>query len=413
MTSSLQNLYKPNDWLVIQLGSREHYAIPRALHDRGHLRGMLTDVWVSEAQSKLIRRVLPQFSQRRSEGVPDHLVKSANLSRIALDAKLKLEFLGKWDAILSRNEWFQKWATNEIARKLDNEMASVVFGYSYAARLPFKAAKARGAKLILGQIDPGPLEHSVVDCQTEEYRQLAVGESAPPQLYWEHWWEEVHLADLIVVNSSWSTELLMRAGVQREKIFVCPLAYLSPSLTSSTKAKQPLSFFTKLRPLKILFLGQVILRKGIGQLFDAIHALRSEFVHFTIAGPIGVNVPDKIKLLNSVTFLGAVDRFTCSKLYREADIFILPTLSDGFAITQLEALAHGVPVLSSRFCGDVVEHGKNGWLMNEVSPQTIVAAIQRILQNPNELLAATAAAHVGYKYSIPALSDTLERIGNL
>ena len=51
--------------------------------------------------------------------------------------------------------------------------------------------------------------------------------------------------------------------------------------------------------------------------------------------------------------------------YKAADVFILPTLSDGFAITQLEAQAYGLPVISSKTCGGIVENGRNGIILEE------------------------------------------------
>ena len=56
-----------------------------------------------------------------------------------------------------------------------------------------------------------------------------------------------------------------------------------------------------------------------------------------------------------------------SKFYKEADVFILPTLSDGFGLTQLEAQSWKLPVIASRHCGEVVRDGENGVVLEEVS----------------------------------------------
>ena len=69
---------------------------------------------------------------------------------------------------------------------------------------------------------------------------------------------------------------------------------------------------------------------------------------------------------------------------------ILPTLSDGFALTQLEALSYGCPVIASRFCGDVVRPGINGWLLDDLEPQEIAeaicAAVETAVMLPRPLL---------------------------
>jgi glycosyltransferase involved in cell wall biosynthesis len=146
--------------------------------------------------------------------------------------------------------------------------------------------------------------------------------------------------------------------------------------------------------LKALFLGSAILRKGVGQLFDAIKLLRSEPVDFTFAGPIGVRIPDEISSMSNVRFLGPVDKTTTERLYREADVFLFPTLSDGFGLTQLEALGHGLPVIASRNCGQVVEDRVNGLVLPEVSPETIADAIMEVIRDPDLLARLKANACV-------------------
>ena len=71
--------------------------------------------------------------------------------------------------------------------------------------------------------------------------------------------------------------------------------------------------------------------------------------------------------------------------YRDADVFILPTISDGFALTQLEAQAQGVPVIASQRCGDVVRHGENGLRLDAVSPEAIADAVAWCVDHPSRL----------------------------
>jgi glycosyltransferase involved in cell wall biosynthesis len=137
--------------------------------------------------------------------------------------------------------------------------------------------------------------------------------------------------------------------------------------------------------LRALFLGSVILRKGVGQLFDAIRMLKNEPVDFTFAGPIGVRIPDEILSMSNVRILGPVDKATTERLYRESDVFLFPTLSDGFGLTQLEALGHGLPVIASTHCGQVVEDRDNGLVLPEVSPEAIAEAIMELIRDPDLL----------------------------
>jgi glycosyltransferase involved in cell wall biosynthesis len=126
---------------------------------------------------------------------------------------------------------------------------------------------------------------------------------------------------------------------------------------------------------EVLFLGQVNLRKGVGRLLEAMRGLRDESIFLTLAGPGEID-PTAWADLPKVRWVGQVPRSEVGRLYEAADLFILPTISDGYALTQLEALAHGLPVLASRACGNAVTHGENGWLLDDLEPSTIANAIR-------------------------------------
>jgi glycosyltransferase involved in cell wall biosynthesis len=367
-------------WACFQLGSREHYAIPIALEGAGRLEFLVTDTWLTRGQAAVAKQWFPSLAARRTDALPDSIVKHTMLGRLAIDAGMRLRKLGPWNAILRRNEWFQNWAVEQAA----GSNAPIIFSYSYTARVPFIAAKNRGARCILGQIDPGPREVEVVREKTSAYRDLAPPEENPPEEYWKLWWEEIELADKIVVNSPWSAKLLVEEGVAAEKLVEIPLVYERADsagdewrvTSDESQRKKPN------RRLRALFLGSVILRKGVGQLFDAIKMLKNEPVDFTFAGPIGVKIPGEILGMSNVRFLGPVDKATTERLYRESDIFLFPTLSDGFGLTQLEALGHGLPVIASTNCGQVVDDRVNGLVLGEVKPEAIAEAIMELIRDP-------------------------------
>jgi glycosyltransferase involved in cell wall biosynthesis len=163
--------------------------------------------------------------------------------------------------------------------------------------------------------------------------------------------------------------------------------------------------------LKALFLGSVILRKGVGQLFDAIKMLKSEPVDFTFAGPIGVRIPDEISQLQNVRFLGAVDKAMAEKLYRESDVFLFSTLSDGFGLTQLEALGHGLPVIASTHCGQVVDDRISGLVLPEVTPQAIAEAVLALVRDRDLLAELKSNAQVPDKCHPRHLASALLALG--
>ena len=63
------------------------------------------------------------------------------------------------------------------------------------------------------------------------------------------------------------------------------------------------------------------------------------------------------------------------------DVFIFPTLSDGFGITQLEAMSYGLPVIASRNCGDIVQDQVNGLLLSDVTSDNIYIALYECIKD--------------------------------
>jgi glycosyltransferase involved in cell wall biosynthesis len=388
-------------WTTIQLGSREHYAVPLALHRVNHLEALITDAWVTSNQSALSRHLFPSLALRRNSDLPDALVKRRTLARLATDARIKLKKLDPWRAILYRNHWFQLWAEQQVVAAA----SQTIFSYSYTARLPFAAAKKRSALCILGQIDPGPIEHDIVEQRSAAYRHLAPSANHSLADYWTQWREEIALADRIVVNSPWSVQLLQAAGVPVNKLVEIPLVY-SPGLRSNKfslpRLQRKPSVF-----LRALFLGSVNLRKGVGQLFEAMKILKDAPVEFTIAGPMMVKIPDEIFSLANARFLGPVDQKAAEGLYQASDIFLFPTLSDGFGLTQLEALGHGLPVIASTNCACVIDDRVNGLLLKDVTPDTIAEAIMALVGDPDLLSTLQANACVPDRFHPRHLAPAL------
>ncbi len=395
-------------WACLQLGSREHYAIPAALNAAGGLDVLITDSWLGAGMSRLIRPVLPSLAGRRRGDIPDFLVRHRTMGRILLDLDLRFRNPGVWPAAIRRNHWFGQWAAGEIPRL----EAGTVFSYSYTARLPFLEAARRGVRRILDQIDGAWREEQVWRELSSPYHFLEAEVDRAPREYWKMWREELELADVIVVNSEWSRTLIVEAGASAEKITVVPLVYGGWKYGQREKGGPPATLHKPhatgaRRRLRALFLGNVVLRKGVGQLFDAILKLSGEPVDFIFAGPVGVKVPGEISASPQVSFLGPVDRNAASLLYREADFFLFPTLSDGFGLTQLEALGHGLPVIASTHCGRVVEDRVNGLILEGITPESIAEAVMTLVRDREFLAGLQSRAQVPDRFHPRHLAPAL------
>jgi glycosyltransferase involved in cell wall biosynthesis len=276
--------------------------------------------------------------------------------------------------------------------------------YSYAALAILRLARARGWWTVLGQIDPGPPEERIV-AGLHEADPIYRGQwERPPPRYWADWREECALADRIVVNSLWSQAALEAEGVPPAKIRVVPCAYHEPKASAVFRRKYP-AVFSPVRPLRALFLGQVNLRKGLGPLLDAIRLLRAEPIEFTFVGPIQLSIPPDLRQDSKVRWIGSVTREDTARFYQEADVFLFPTFSDGFGLTQLEAQAWKLPIIATKFCGDVVEDGRNGWQLPEVTSGAIAATLRRCLADPAGLQELSANSVHTDQFGLPRVGE--------
>src|SRR5207253_6574109 len=169
--------------------------------------------------------------------------------------------------------------------------------------------------------------------------------------------------------------------------------------------------FTLERPMRVLFLGLINLRKGVARLLEAARILRDEPVEFWMVGPVEIANARTVGDSGRVKWFGPVTRENAADYYRNADVFILPTLSDGFAITQLEAQAHGLPVIASKNCGKVVENGVNGIILDEPSAACIAHAIRDCIANPDRLQKLAEASVLDNNFTLCSLAQRLGEVG--
>ncbi len=270
------------------------------------------------------------------------------------------------------------------AARLKLPAHKIFFGYSYASLETLAAEKQRGMLTVLDQIDPGAVEFHLVKEEMTRFPEMVDSPPEFPVTYYERNQQEWALADRVVVNSQFAREALIKQGVAPEKLFVLPLCYESDEISrkpESEKSGKPKAG----SPLRVLFLGQVILRKGIQYLIEVARMLEHENVQFDVVGPIGITAAAVANAPRNLTFHGRATRDQSASWYRQADVFVLPTLSDGFAITQLEAMAYGLPVVTTPCCGEVVSDGVDGFVVPPRDVATLTKIFVRYLTEPDLL----------------------------
>ncbi|MBT8763364.1 glycosyltransferase family 4 protein [Desulfohalobiaceae bacterium Ax17] len=188
---------------------------------------------------------------------------------------------------------------------------------------------------------------------------------------------EYHEADAIAVPSEFAKRTFIEQGIQPEKIFKLPygvdLSLFAP------KPKQDSKF-------RVLFVGSFSIRKGIGYLFEAMKPL-VEKGHAEL-WLIGKPEPAANKILarykDIFTDMGAHPRKHLADLYSQGSVLVLPSVEEGLALVQIQAMACGVPVIATYNTGaeDLFEDGKEGFIVPPREPIAIKELIERLICNP-------------------------------
>jgi glycosyltransferase involved in cell wall biosynthesis len=385
------------NWICCQIGAREHYAVARALCSHDALRLLITDAWVRPGNP--LGFLSAGLRVRYHKGLVGTNVYGPAVRNLAFELRARYSERQGWPLVMARNVWFQRVALSKLSRIDVGKNAPVLMSYSYAAGDLFAFARRRGWRTVLGQIDPGPAEEEIVSKLHDATSLQGSSWERAPKTYWSEWRRECTLADRIVVNSSWSRDALVSEGIPADKIRVVPLAYERPSGNLDFRRRYPTSF-DRARPLRVLFLGQVNLRKGIAPILDAARLLRDEPVEFTFVGPIQISIPSDLLNGTRARWLGPAPRKSTDEFYRNADVFLFPTFSDGFGLTQLEAQAWKLPVIATAFCGEVVQHGRNGWVLPQITPLSIATILREFLQDPSRLQAASDRSELDESFDL-------------
>ena len=140
----------------------------------------------------------------------------------------------------------------------------------------------------------------------------------------------------------------------------------------------------------VLFVGTGFKRKGVGTLIDAVSFLRDEDVKVLL---IGRDNPGRFRGLakgkgveDRIIFLGP--RKEIERFYGAADLFVLPTLYDPFSNATLEAMASGLPVVTTKNNGvsELVENGQEGFVVDNLSDaRELGETVRRCLHDPGEM----------------------------
>lgn len=171
----------------------------------------------------------------------------------------------------------------------------------------------------------------------------------------------------------------------KDKVKVIPLSFDPKHITTIKPRKYPTD-----KKFNLLFVGKLRKYKGIEYL---IHSVAQLNVTLTIVGngeeELSLkNLADKLDISDRVLFVNNVDNSQLQEYYRLADLFVLPSINEAeaFGVVQLEAMAHGLPVINTQLDSGVPYVSLNNLTGITVQPRNISAlteAIRNIQNTPS------------------------------
>jgi len=413
------------NWFCAQIGAREHYAVARALQQEDKLTALYTDFWAGP----ITRHVA--FGKLRSLATRWHPDPARKNSRAEI---VSWNFRALWWEILLRRyrsearfntpsancsaaspyhgyievgRRFAKRVQEDLKRRKGLHANSILYAYDTGALEAFTWARGQDLKCVLNQMDPNRFEVDLVKAEEREWPGWALKSIQVPEEYFIRREQEWALADRIVVNSEFSRQAIQQQGVPADKLVVIPLCY---EIDESNRKPEIRSRKSD-HPLQVLFLGQVILRKGIQYLMAAARQLENENIRFNIIGPVGISTEAAAGAPRNMTFHGRMNRDQTANWYKKSHLFVLPTLSDGFAITQLEAMAHGLPVVATPCCGKVIDNGVDGFTIAARDAEALAQTFRRYLSEPDLLPSQSAAALIkAQQFNLKRLGENLKHL---
>ena len=335
---------------VAQLGARRHYIIPLLLEKAGMLEKFYTDGYaVGRPFFGRIARVLKLFGfpkiasrliSRGHTGIPFSRVRS--FDGLGLRHAIARRLV-KDTAARTRNFCHFSSIFNHRVIAAGYGEASIIYGFNGASLELFQHAKTLGKICYLDQtmaarsVMARELSEAVTNFPNwQPNLSLPKGNdmrSGREKLEWA-------LADRILCPSHFVMDSIARAGGPLEKCVLVPFGTDAQIRVHRQRYRKPDS------PLRILFVGEVGIRKGVPYLLKALAKLSLPY-ECKIVGPIELDSAILEKYDDLASFVGAVPRSEVQSFYDWADLFVLPSLFEGSAGVNLEALASGLPVIAT------------------------------------------------------------------
>ncbi len=344
---------------------------------------------------KLSNRIIQHIPNNKLKTFPFHEIKS--LIKIKGNASEKIYF--------ERNNIFQHKIAKNILSK-----SSIVIGFDTSSLVLIKRANELNKPFILDvSIAHSITKNKIYNTLVQVFPEWAQFIELKEPQYIELEQQEFINANALVVASKFTMQTLIDQGINPSKIFINPYGINLDDFA----LKQT---YSSNNNIKFIFIGLVDVRKGIPFLLNTWKKINSSSLELSLVGSITDDVKniitDKFSNLN-ITIQGKIPHSELPVLLVKHDVFIFPTYFEGFGLVILEAMACGLPVITTTASAgpDIIENGKEGFIIEAGDEIALTNAINFFIDNPTQIeIMGRAARKKAAQYSWDAYGERWEKI---
>jgi glycosyltransferase involved in cell wall biosynthesis len=363
--------------LVHPFGNANVRAVLEALHSARMLNRFVTTLgWSEESYPALAARI--QGRLRRNYALPAEKIdihplrESVRLLAGALRAKGLVRHETGWASIDQVWQSLDREAGRRLRRGDYGANVRAVYAYEDCAEQSFLAARDLGLKRVYDlPIAYWETTQRLLREEAQRYPEWepTLGATRDSAEKLSRKTRELELAELVVCPSQFVLESLPEKTRAEKKCLLAPFG--TPIVDLDPRERGAGS------PLRVLFAGALTQRKGLADLFAAMKMLGSSEIELVVMGSLLQPLSWYRERFPNFTYEPPRSHREVLRLMQSCDVFVLPSIVEGRALVQQEAMACGLPVIATRNAGadDLIEEGATGFLVPIRSPEAIAEKI--------------------------------------
>ncbi len=287
-----------------------------------------------------------------------------------------VSFFEGWRFLPSAYQWFLKDVSHDFLVSLN--LAKIDFGagdifhvWNGHGLYSLRIAQRKGARIVVERASTHPL--TIERIMNGEYRKRGMKFSQMLSLNRNRLLQEFKEADFITVPSDFSYKSMIENGIDEKKLIKIPFGADISRFRPAKNYDQP--------TFNVLFVGQVGFRKGVLYLLDAWKKLRLKDATLTIVGQEDFEIKKFLipyKNDSSIKFIGYSDTLP---IYQSSHVFVFPSIEEGSALVTYEAMACGLPLITTLESGSIVEEGKEGFIVPSSDVDSLAERIKYLYEN--------------------------------